>query len=368
MATPGGAGVLLGTSGTSGAPKVVFLSEQQLAHVAAGVARHHRLGPGDRGLSPLPLFHVNAEVVGVLATLAARATLVVDDRFHRTGFWSLVEARRITWINAVPAIISVLASTPGPVASPGRVRFVRSASAPLGTATLARFERLTGLGVLETYGMTEAASMITANPLEGRRKPGSVGLPVGTELRVVGPTGQARPTGVLGQVEIRGRGTITSYAVGGNGAFDDGWLGTGDLGHLDEDGYLYLVGRADDVINRGGENIYPREVEEVLLADPRVEAALVVGVPDPVLGARPVAYVVLAEAASAAVDTPAVCDQGGEGRARAAADLRAHCQGQLSPFKVPAQVHVVEQLPVGPTGKVSRRLVGAGTAMEAAGP
>ena len=205
-APSGGAVVLLCTSGTSGAPKVVALAERQLAHVAAGVASHHGLGPGDRGLSPLPLFHVNAEVVGVLATLAAQATLVVDDRFHRTGFWPLVEARRITWVNAVPAIISVLASTPGPVAPPHRVRFVRSASAALGAATLARFERLTGLGVLETYGMTEAASMITANPLEGRRKPGSVGLPVNTELRVVGPAHQAVPRGGVGRVEIRGRG------------------------------------------------------------------------------------------------------------------------------------------------------------------
>ena len=151
----------------------------------------------------------------MLATLAAQATLVVDDRFHRTGFWPLVEARRITWVNAVPAIISVLASTPGPVAPPHRVRFVRSASAALGAATLARFDRLTGLGVLETYGMTEAASMITANPLEGRRKPESVGLPVNTELRVVGPAHQAVPRGGVGRVEVQGPGDHHLLCRGG---------------------------------------------------------------------------------------------------------------------------------------------------------
>ncbi len=160
-------------------------------HVAAGVAIHHRLTPADRGYCCLPLFHVNAEVVGLLATLAARACLVLDRRFSRRGFWALIEEQQITWINAVPAIITVLAMDPAAAPPPGRVRFVRSASAPLPPSALGRFEEAFGIPVIETYGMTEAASMITANPLDGPRKAGSAGLPAGAEVRIVQLAGGA---------------------------------------------------------------------------------------------------------------------------------------------------------------------------------
>ena len=152
--------------------------------MARAVAAHHRLTPADRGYCCLPLFHINAEVVGLLGTLAAGACLVVDRKFSRRGFWELIGTRQITWINAVPAIITILAMDP-PVAVPGRVRFIRSASAPLAPSALERFEDSFGIPVVETYGMTEAASMITANPLDGPRKAGSAGRPAGTEVRVV---------------------------------------------------------------------------------------------------------------------------------------------------------------------------------------
>ena len=171
----GSGGIFLCTSGTTGAPKGILLREDQLGHVAANVAGHHRLVPADRGYCCLPLFHVNAEVVGLLATLAAGACLVLDRKFSRRGFWELIEQRRITWINAVPAIIAVLAMDPPAVPAAGRVRFVRSASAPLPPSVLRRFEEAYGIPVVETYGMTEAASMIAANPLDGPRKAGSVG-------------------------------------------------------------------------------------------------------------------------------------------------------------------------------------------------
>src|SRR6185437_13575797 len=160
--------------------------DEQLAHVASSVAACHRLTAADRGYCSLPLFHVNAEVVGLLATLRAGATLALDRKFSRSGFWDMIRDRRITWINAVPAIISILAMDP-PAAAPDAVRFVRSASAPLPHAALERFQDALGIPVVETYGMTEAASMITANPLDGPRKPGSAGLPAGTEVRVVTP-------------------------------------------------------------------------------------------------------------------------------------------------------------------------------------
>ncbi|HZD66816.1 MAG TPA: AMP-binding protein [Acidimicrobiales bacterium] len=340
-----GGGVFLATSGTTGAPKGIHLDDARLSHVAAGVARHHGFTPADRGLCPLPLFHINAQVVGLLATLAGGASLVLDDRFHRRGFWELVADRGITWINAAPAIIAVLGATAEADRPPNRVRFVRSASAPLPVVTLTRFERDVGLPVLESYGMTEAASMVTANPLGGPRKRGSVGPPVGTEVRVVDRHHRPRPGGEVGRVEIRGPGVIGAYAVGGppGAVSEEGWLDTGDLGYLDADGYLYLVGRADDVINRGGENVHPREVEEVLLAHPDVAQAAVVGLPDPVLGARPAAYVVPAAGTRREADL--------------VAELRARCSAELSAFKVPGEVRLVARLPVGATGKVARRRV-----------
>ena len=331
-------GIFLCTSGTTGTPKGILLRDDQLAHVAAAVASHHRLSPADRGYCCLPLFHINAEVVGLLATLAARACLVVDRKFSRRGFWPLIEEKRITWINAVPAIITVL--TMDPVKRPaGRVRFIRSASAPLAPSVLERFEQAFGIPVVETYGMTEAASMITANPLDGPRKPGSVGLPAGAEVRVVPVPGA---TDGVGRVQIRGRGVITQYAAGGRaGAIDpDGWLDTGDLGRLDSDGYLFLAGRSDDVINRGGEKIYPRDIEDFLLAQDGVSSAAVVAAHDEVLGERPVAYIVPAGSWSADKLEYALLEACGEGLPRA---------------KRPAAFFVVEEMPLGRTGKISRR-------------
>ena len=220
--------------------------------------------------------------------------------------------------------------------------------------------------------MTEAASMITANPLDGPRKAGSAGRPAGTEVRVVSRDGDLLrpcPPGTIGRVQIRGPGVITEYAAGGPaGAIDaDGWLETGDLGHLDQDGYLFLAGRSDDVINRGGEKIYPREIEEFLLTQPGVRSAVVVAASDEVLGQRPVAYVVpaasaasalplprppLATSATSAVPAVPATDPGGPDLADA---LRAACSTALPRAKRPTEFCLVPELPLGATGKVSRR-------------
>ena len=338
-ATAGG-GIFLCTSGTTGTPKGILLREEQLAHVASSVVDCHRLTAADRGYCSLPLFHVNAEVVGVLATLRAGAHLALDRKFSRRGFWPLISDRGITWINAVPAIISILAIEP-PATRPAALRFVRSASAPLPLAALERFESALGVPVVETYGMTEAASMITANPVDGVRKPGSAGRPASAHVRIEHAGGSARP-GEIGRVQIRGAGVITSYDSGGRpGVIDaDGWLDTSDLGYLDGDGYLFLVGRSDDVINRGGEKIYPREIEEILLAQPGVRSAAVVGVADEVLGERPVAYVVT-DAAAVAAEIEAV--------------LSEACAARLPRHKQPSEFCLVAEMPLGPTGKISRR-------------
>ena len=343
-ATSRAGGIFLCTSGTTGTPKGILLREDQLAHVAGAVAGHHRLTPADRGYCCLPLFHVNAEVVGLLATLAARACLVLDRKFSRRGFWPLIAERQITWINAVPAIITVLAMDPPAEPVSGRIRFVRSASAPLPPVTLKRFEDAFGLPVVETYGMTEAASMITANPVDGPRKAGSAGRPADTEVRVAERIGSRYlpvRAGAVGRVQIRGRGVIREYATGGPaGAIDpEGWLDTGDLGHLDQDGYLFLAGRSDDVINRGGEKIYPREIEDFLLAQPGVGWAAVIAARDEVLGERPVAYVV-----------PAGPGQWPEMEEA----LRAACAAALPRPKRPTAFYLVRELPLGPVGKVAR--------------
>jgi acyl-CoA synthetase (AMP-forming)/AMP-acid ligase II len=343
----GGGGLMLASSGTTGPPKLVALSEEQLLHTAASIAGHHGFTPADRGFNPLTLFHINAEVVGVLTALVAGSQLVLDDRFHRTGFWKLLADREVTWLNGVPAILAILAQNAPEPAPPRSLRFARSASAPLPVATLRAFELMTGIGVVETYGMTEAGSQITANPVDGSRRPGSVGLPVGVELQVVDPVGAELPAGSIGRVRIRGAGVITRYAteIGNERLSADGWLDTGDLGHVDPDGFLYLAGRDDDVINRGGEKFFPGDIEEILTEDPGVAAVVVVGWPDPVLGSVPVAAIVLVDR-STTEDAAAAVDR-----------LAALAAERLDRPRRPVRFHIVEGLPSGVNGKISRRAV-----------
>ncbi len=342
----GEGGVVLSTSGTTGAPKVIGLDEAQLLGTASSVAAHFELSPGDRGFNALPLFHINAEVVGVLATLVSGGTIVLDDRFHRRGFWDVMARHRITWINGVPAILARLAVLEEDERVPAGIRFARSASAPLPVPVLERFEQATGIPVVETYGMTEAASQITANPL-GRRLPGSVGLPVGTDVRVVSGPGAAAVPGSVGRVEIRGPSVIRAYLSPGyeDRVDADGWLETGDVGYVDDAGYLFLVGRADDVINRGGEKIYPREVEDALCGEPGVRSAAVVGRDDEVLGSVPVAYLVVDSVSN---------EEDGPLAALVVERVHERCTRVLSRSKRPVAYHVVARIPQGATGKVRR--------------
>lgn len=335
-------GILLFTSGTTGEPKGVALTEQQLLHTAFAVAHHHQLTPEDRGFCCLPLFHINAQVVALLATLVSQGTMVLDDRFHRSDFWQRIEAEAITWINAVPAIITLLAQNPPRPVPDLDVRFIRSASAPLPVAILKRFEAIYHIPVIETYGMTEAASQITANPLPpGIRKPGSVGIPVDVDLQIVDENGRRRGPNQLGEIVIRGDGVITRYAAGADtgSAFVDGWFHTGDIGHQDADGYVYIAARTREFINRGGQKIPPREVEEILLMHPEVEAAAVIGIPHPVLGEEIRAYITL----------PSSKD-----RERVLLELQDLCARHLSGYKRPAAIEVLPELPKGPTGKIQR--------------
>lgn len=355
QAGPGSVALL--TSGSTGTPKTVVLTERQLLHAARCVVDHHELTSADRGFNPLPLFHINAEVVALLATLLAGGTLVLDRRFHRTGFWTLLHEHRITWVNAVPAVLSILATECMPAALPN-LRFIRSASAPLPAAVRTQVTAQTGVTVVESYGMTEAASQITATPLRGGHPPGSVGRPVGVELEVVDPGGRRCAPDVVGWVRIRGESVIGAYA-GGVAAerFDaEGWLDTGDLGRLDGDGYLFLSGRRDDVVNCGGELVHPAEVEEILLGEAAVAEAAVAGCPHDVLGAVPVAWI------------RPVCALDHRQRDELAGRLRLRCEQQLSRAKRPVEFRIVPVLPRTATGKVLRRRLREATVSRARRP
>ena len=335
-------GVLLTSSGTTGPPKLVRLTTAQLLHTARNVVTAHRLTPADRGFNPLPLHHVNAEVVGLLSTLTSGGTLVLDERFHRTGIFELLEEREITWLNAVPAVLALLLRGDPPPRPLPRLRFVRSASAPLPAPVREGIAELLGRPVVETYGMTEAGSQITASDLDAP-VPGSVGRPVGVELRVLDDAGEAAAPGAVGRVQIRGPGVVTSYAsaAGAESFTADGWLDTGDLGSVDGTGSLFLAGRRDDVINRGGEKIFPRAVEDVLLADRAVRGAAVVGWPDDVLGQVPVAALVADDQ-----DVPGLLRR-----------LDAACAQRLDRVRRPTRYFLLDALPGGVNGKISRTAV-----------
>ena len=336
--------VLLLTSGSTGSPKAVELDAARLLYGARAVAGHHQLCPDDRGYNSLPLWHINAEVVAVLSGLVAGATVVLDRRGRRDEFWDLVVERDITWINAVPALLARLVEEP-PTRRPPRLRFVRSASAPLPAAVRERVHGLLGVPVLESYGMTEAASQITAAPLDGSGPVGSCGHAVAVSISVRSPDGDELPAGQIGQIWIRGPGVITGYSDGrGADRFDRaGWLQTGDMGWRDAGGYLFLVGRRDDVINRGGEMLYPREIEEVLVAASGVGEAVVVGEHDPVLGQQPVAYVVPTKAGLSGAAEQALRQR-----------IDRHCAHALVRAKRPTAVRLVPELPRASTGKVQR--------------
>ena len=346
-----GGGIILSSSGTTGTPKVMELPTRQLLEAAQNIARHNELMTSDRGFNPLPLWHVNAIVVGLLATLVSGASLVLDSRFHRTDFWATLARSHATWINAVPAIIARLSVLDEDEIVPKGLRFIRSASAPLASAQLERFEAVTGVAVIESYGMTEAASQICANPLRGPRKVGSVGIPVGVEVRVVGldrvNSSVEFEENVVGQIEIRGSSVIDHYdSPGYEDRFDDErWLRTGDVGYIDSDGYVFLVGRIDDVINRGGEKIMPRELEEVAMAVDGVLSAVVVARKHDVYGEVPDLFVQLRDVTPA---TPT------EFVAILTKDLNDVLVSSFSRTRRPVVIKVVESMPAHATGKVQK--------------
>jgi acyl-CoA synthetase (AMP-forming)/AMP-acid ligase II len=310
----------------------------------------------DRGLAVLPFFHINAPVVSLCATLLAGSTVVVAPRFSRSRFWDWIARHQVTWASVVPTIVALLLQADGPEPVPDCLRFIRTASAPLPAAHLEAFEHRFGVPLIETYGLSEAASTVAANPVApGVHKAGSVGLPAGVGLRICVPAdAECLPlvdvsAGTEGEICIHGPSVIAGYEEGADSqSFVEGWFRTGDLGYRDADGYIFLTGRLRDVINHGGHKVSPREVEETLLAYPDVSDVAVVGQDDPLYGQRVVAYVVPRGDATAS--------DSALGEA-----LRAHCAAQLSAYKVPSEFVCAAALPRTLTGKVQRHILASGS-------
>ena len=333
--------LVLPTSGTTSRPKRVLLSHANLCASAGTIAAGLALGSGDRTLIAMPLSHVHGLMVW-LATLSSGGSTACPPSFDPARFAAWLEELRPTWYSAVPTIHHAVVALAGldPVRA-GRVglRFVRSSSAPLPPRLGTELETLFGAPVIEAYGMTEASHQITSNPLPpGERRPGSVGRPVGAEVSVVDEAGRPLPPGAQGEVAIRGRGVTAGYEGLPAACDADGWLRTGDLGWLDTDGYLHLAGRLKELVNRGGEKIAPREVEEALSAHPAVAEAVVFPAPHPTLGEDVGAAVVLRPGTTATVQ-----------------DLRAHVRARLAGHKVPGRLCFVERIPTGPSGKFQRQ-------------
>ena len=277
---------------------MVPLTHASVCLSAYNVGAALALGPQDRLLNVLPLFHAHGLISGLLAALAAGSSVVCTPGFDAAAFFGWLTEFRPTWYTAVPTIHRALlsaASRHKHDVQQHSLRLIRSASSSLPSDVVSGLESLFGVPVIDTYGMTEAASQIAANPLE-RRKPGSVGQSAGAEIAIMDGKGRRLPTGERGEIALRGPTITRGYdndAAANEAAFRDGWFRTGDLGYLDRDGYLFIVGRIKDVINRGGQKVAPGEVEEALLSHPDVVEAVAFPVSHRRLGEDVAAAVVL---------------------------------------------------------------------------
>jgi len=333
---------ILLTSGTAARPKMVPLTHRNVCLSAQNAGRVLSLTPHDRLLNALPLFHAHGLISGLLTALAAGSSVIATAGFDAPSFFGWMRDLQPTWYTAVPTIHRALltAAEANPDRARGSsLRVIRSASSSLAPAILHGLETMFGVPVLETYGMTEAASQIAANPFD-LRKIGSVGRAAGPEIAIMDETGRMLASGERGEIMLRGPNMSRGYyndEEATRAAFRNGWFRTGDLGYLDADGYLFIVGRIKDVINRGGQKISPLEVEEVLLAHPAVLEAGVFAVPHAKLGENVAAVVVLRP------DSEATSDQ-----------LRQFARKRLAAYKVPSVITSVAALPKGASGKVKR--------------
>jgi long-chain acyl-CoA synthetase len=334
--------LLIYTSGTTGNPKGVMLDHANIDAMADMGRLALQVGQTDRCLLILPLFHVNGIVVSILIPLLAGGSVVIADRFDPTTFFDTIEDERPTFFSAVPTIYTMLAALPAEVVpDTSSVRFAVCGAAPAPAELLTRFESRYGFPLIEGYGLSEGTCASTINPVAGPRRAGTVGIAFpGQQIRIIDESGVEVATGVDGEVTIAGPNVMRGYL----GRPDetarvivDGWLHTGDIGHLDADGYLTLVGRSKDMIIRGGENIYPKEIEDVLSSDASVLEVAVIGVPDEKWGEVVAAYV--QPRSGLTVDPQA---------------LHALCARKLAGYKRPTSITVVDAIPKNAVGKTDK--------------
>lgn len=336
--------LFLHTSGTTSRPKLVPLRQRNLHYSAGNIARTYNLAPDDIALCVMPLFHIHGLMASTMATFSSGGTVVVPPKFDPMTFWAAAGEHGATWYSAVPTIHQMLLMRNRGERPAGseRLRFIRSSSSALSPETMKQLESRFGAPVLEAYGMTEASHQMASNPLPpGERRPGTVGVGTGIRIAVMDEAGALQPGGTQGEVVIQGRSVIDGYAHNPEAnlkSFTDGWFRTGDQGILDAAGYLSLIGRLKEMINRGGEKIAPREIDDALLQHPAVGEAVAFGSPHPTWGEEVAAAVVLKGEASEK-------------------ELIAFARERLADYKVPRKLYIVEQIPRTATGKIQRRSV-----------
>ncbi|MBF6242482.1 MULTISPECIES: class I adenylate-forming enzyme family protein [Nocardia] len=334
--------LLVYTSGTTGRPKGVMLDHANLNAMCAMVIGAFELTAADHSLLVLPLFHVNGIVVSTLAPLLAGGRTTIAGRFAPGTFFGRLERSGATYFSAVPTIYTMLADLPQELApDTSAVRFAVCGAAPASAELLRKFESRYGIPIVEGYGLSEGTCASVVNPLRGRRKPGTVGLPLpGQTIRIADPEGKPVADGATGEVLIQGPNVMRGYL---NRPEDtartvvDGWLRTGDIGRIDEDGYLVLVDRAKDMIIRGGENIYPKEIESVVYQLPEVAEAAVVGRASELYGEEPVLFLAL-----------------NSGATLTAEQVLAHTRRNLSKYKLPVAITFLDDLPKNAVGKLDK--------------
>jgi acyl-CoA synthetase (AMP-forming)/AMP-acid ligase II len=334
--------LVLHTSGTTSRPKMVPLTHENLCASADHIRDALALRPSDRCLSIMPLFHIHGLVASVLSSLSAGASVVTTPGFDAPRFFDWLATFQPTWYTAVPTMhraILARGEQNRQTIERARLRFIRSCSSSLPPTLMAELEAMFGVPVVEAYGMTEASHQIASNPLPPRvHKAGSVGVATGTEIAIMEAGGERLLAGTeAGEIVVRGPNVMRGYAQQVTiQAFTNGWFRTGDLGRLDADGYLFIEGRLKEIINRGGEKVSPREVEEALLQHPAVAQAVVFAMPDVALGQEVAAAVVLRDAS--------VTEK----------LLRQSLAARLAHFKVPRRILALDAIPLGPTGKPQR--------------
>ena len=336
--------LVLHTSGTTSRPKIVPLTHRNVCASARNVRQTLALTPDDRNLSIMPLFHIHGLIASLLAPLSAGSEVCCSPGFNALKFFGWMAEVKPTWYTAVPTMHqAILARAPknADVVAQSGLRFIRSSSSALPPTVIAELERVFRAPVVEAYGMTEAAHQMASNPLPPRaRKPGTVGPNAGPEVRIVDDRWNTVPRGVTGEIVIRGENVTRGYEnnpAANETAFFEGWFRTGDQGTMDADGYVSITGRLKEIINRGGEKISPREVDEIIMEHPAVHQCVTFGMPHEMLGEEVAAAIVLKEGAA--------CDD---------RELRQFASVRLADFKVPKKILILKEIPVGATGKLQR--------------